>query len=68
MIMKITKKSIKRTILISIPNHRNQLEHLSERYKKQKHHIIKNLKKKKKKQISIQLVKIKMQRCRSLPS
>ena len=45
--MKITKKSIKRTILISIPNHRNQLEHLSERYKKQKHHIIKNLKKKK---------------------
>ena len=41
MIMQTIKKSIKRTILISIPNHRNQLEHLSERYKKQKHHIIK---------------------------
>ena len=52
MIMQITKKSIKRTMLISIPNHRNQLEHLSERYKKQKHHIIKNLKKKKKKKFN----------------
>ena len=39
--MQIIKKSVKRTILISIPDHRNQLEHLSERYKKQKHHIIK---------------------------
>ena len=64
MIMQIIKKSVKRTILISIPDHRNQLEHLSERYKKQKHHIIK---KPKKKTTSIQIVKIKMQRCRSLP-
>ena len=47
MIMQIIKKSVKRTILISIPDHRNQLEHLSERYKKQKHHIIKKPKKKK---------------------